>query len=424
VTEAARALLETLFATAVDAALPARCVPPHLPPAPLGRTVVIGAGKGAAAMARAVEENWPGALEGLVVTRRGHGVPCETIEVIEAAHPVPDDAGEAAARRILDAVATLTADDLVLFLVSGGGSALLSLPAPGLSLDDKRAVTTALLRSGAAIGEINCLRKHLSAIKGGRLAAAAHPASFVSLFISDVPGDDPAVIASGPGVADPTTFAEALAVLEKYAIEPPAAVRAHLDAATDETPKPGDPRLANARAILCAAPAECLERAAALARSQHIVPVLLGDALEGEARELAQAHAALARKTLESGDLPAVLISGGEATVTIAGQGRGGPNAEYALALSLALEGAEGIYAIACDTDGIDGSEDNAGAVIGPDTLARARAASLDPVAHLADNDAYGFFEALGDLVVTGPTRTNVNDFRAILIAPHDEGGG
>ncbi len=422
-TETARALLETLFATAVDTALPARCLPPHLPPPPTGRTVVIGAGKGAAAMARVVEKNWSGPIEGLVVTRRGHGVPCETIEVIEAAHPVPDDTGEAAARRIREAVTNLTPDDLVLFLVSGGGSALLSLPAPGLSLDDKRAVTTALLRSGAAIGEINCVRKHLSAIKGGRLAVAAHPAQFVSLIISDVPGDDPAVIASGPGVADPSSFAEARAVLEKYVVEPPASVRAHLYAAAAESPKPGDPRLANARAILCAAPSECLERAAALARNHEVEAVLLGDALEGEARELAQTHAALARDALAGGDLPAVLISGGEATVTITGQGRGGPNAEYALALALALEGTAGIYAIACDTDGIDGSEDNAGALIGPDTLARARTASLDPAAHLADNDAYRFFEALGDLVVTGPTRTNVNDFRAILIAPHENWG-
>ena len=324
-TETARALLDTLFVTAVDAALPARCLPPHLPPPPTGRTVVIGAGKGAGAMARVVEERWPGLLEGLVVTRRGHGALCETIEVIEAAHPVPDNAGETAARRILDAVSNLTADDLVLFLVSGGGSALLALPAPGLGLDDKRAVTSALLRSGAAIGEINCVRKHLSAVKGGRLAAAAHPAEFVSLFISDVPGDDPAVVASGPGVADPSTFADARAVLEKYAIEPPAAVRAHLDAAADETPKAGDPRLANARAIRCAVPAECLEHAAALARRHEIEPVLLGDALEGEARELARSHAALARETLETGDLPAVLISGGEATVTLTGQGRGGP---------------------------------------------------------------------------------------------------
>ena len=424
-TETARALLEALFMTAVEAALPARCLPPHLPPPPAGRTVVIGAGKGAAAMARTVEENWTGPLDGLVVTRRGHGVPCDRIEVIEAAHPVPDATGEAAAGRVLEAVANLAPDDLVLFLVLGGGSALLALPAPGLSLDDKRAVTTALLRSGAAIGEINCVRKHLSAIKGGRLAAAAHPAAFVNLLISDVPGDDPAVIASGPGVADPSSFADARAVLDKYAIDPPAAVRAHLDAAADETPKPGDPRLANARAILCAAPAESLERAAALARRHDIEPVLLGDALEGEARELARSHATLAREAIEAGrELLGVLISGGEATVTITGRGRGGPNAEYALALALALEGTGGIYAIACDTDGIDGSEDNAGAWIGPDTLARARAASLDPAAHLADNDAYGFFAALGDLVVTGPTRTNVNDFRAILIAPDDEWGG
>ena len=415
----ARQLLAELFRTAVDAANPVQCLPPHLPQQPARRTVVVGAGKAAALMAQAVEDHWPGPLEGLVVTRLGHGAPCRRIEVIEATHPVPDDAGERAARRILDSVSALTADDLVLCLISGGGSALLALPAGGLSLADKRTVTTDLLRSGATIAEINCVRKHLSAIKGGRLAAAAHPAPFVNLLISDVPGDDPAIIASGPGVPDPTSFADARAVLEHYGLSVPEAVRARFDAAADETPKPGDKRLVRSRVVVCATPAEALGRTAAFASSLDIETTVLGDAIEGEARKLAESHARLALDTRQrGGDGLQLLLSGGEATVTMTGKGRGGPNAEYALALAVALDGAPGICALACDTDGIDGSEDNAGAIIFPDTLERARAASLDPAALLADNDSYGFFAGLDDLVVTGPTRTNVNDFRAILIAP------
>jgi glycerate 2-kinase len=407
-----RQLLRDMFDAAVDAAQPALCVPRHLPPPPRGRTVVIGAGKAGGAMARAVEDHWPGPLEGLVVTRYGHKVATEHIEVVEASHPVPDQAGADAARRILALAEGLGADDLALCLISGGGSALLSLPAEGLSLDDKQRVTTALLRSGADISEINCVRKHLSAIKGGRLAAACHPAPVVSLAISDVPGDDPAVIASGPTVPDPTTFAEARAVLEKYAIRPPENVAAHLLAGTMESPKPGDERLAGADYRLIAAPAASLEAAGKVAARAGYQVRILGDALEGEARDMAQAHAALARECAPG----TVLLSGGEATVTIAGEGRGGPNAEYMLALALALDSRPGVWAMACDTDGIDGTEDNAGALIAPDTLARAAAAGENGARRLANNDAYGFFQALGDLVLSGPTLTNVNDFRAILV--------
>jgi hydroxypyruvate reductase len=384
---------------------------------------VVGAGKAAAAMARAVEDSWPHAeghpLAGLVVTRYGHAVPCRRIEVVEAAHPVPDQAGLDAARRILQMVWGLGRDDLVLCLISGGGSALLSLPAAGITLEEKQAVNKALLRSGAAIDEMNCLRKHLSAIKGGRLAAAAAPARVVSLLISDVPGDDPAVIASGPTVPDPTTFADALAILEKYRIEAPASVRKHLEAAAEETPKPGDPRLARCEVHLVARPQDALEAAAAAARAAGVTPVILGDSIEGEAREVAQVMAGIARQVARFGQpaaAPCVLLSGGETTVTLRGKGRGGRNAEFLLALTIALQGAPGIHAIACDTDGIDGSEDNAGALSGPESLARAAAAGLDAKAMLADNDGYGFFAGLGDLVVTGPTRTNVNDFRAVLI--------
>lgn len=415
------ALLRRLFDAALAAADPAKAVPRFLPQPPKGRTLVVGAGKAAGAMARAVEDNWKGDLEGLVVTRYGHAVPCERIEVVEAAHPVPDQAGLDAARRILQMVQGLGPDDLVLCLISGGGSALLSLPAEGISLEEKQAVNKALLRSGAAIDEMNCLRKHLSAIKGGRLAAAAAPAKVVSLLISDVPGDDPAVIASGPTVPDPTSFADALAILDKYRIDAPASVRRHLEAAADETPKPGDPRLAHGETHLIARPQDSLEAAAAAARAAGVTPVILGDSIEGEAREVAQVMAGIARQAARFGQPaqpPCVLLSGGETTVTLRGNGRGGRNAEFLLALTVALEGHEGIHAIACDTDGIDGSEDNAGAVTGPDTLARAAAAGLDAKAMLADNDGYGFFCGLGDLVVTGPTLTNVNDFRAILITP------
>jgi glycerate 2-kinase len=416
--------LRGLFDAALAAADPARTLPAHLPPPPAGRTVVVGAGKAAAAMAKAVEEHWRGPLSGIVITRYGHGLPSRNIEVVEAGHPVPDSAGSAAAARLLASVEGLAADDLVLFLASGGGSALMALPAPGIALGDKRRVTRALLRSGATIGEINCVRKHLSAIKGGRLAAAAAPAPVVTLAISDVPGDDPAVIASGPTVADPTTFADARAILAKYAIAPPAAVAAHLAAARDETPKPGDPRLARSRFELIATPQDALAAAAAAARAAGVTPLVLGDAIEGEARQVALVHAAIARQAaarrLLVGDhplpLPAVLLSGGETTVTVAGSGRGGRNAEFLLALAVALDGHPSIHAIACDSDGIDGTEDNAGAMAGPDTVARAASLGLDLRAQLADNDGYGAFHALGDLVVTGPTRTNVNDFRAILV--------
>jgi hydroxypyruvate reductase len=415
-----QALLRQLFEAALAAADPTRCLPPHLPPAPKGRTIVVGAGKAAAKMARVVEDHWQGSLTGLVVTRYGHGVPCQRIEVVEAAHPVPDAAGQQAAARILQMVQGLTADDLVLCLISGGGSALLALPAPGLTLEDKRAINRALLKSGANIAEMNCVRKHLSAIKGGRLAAAAAPARLVSLLISDVPGDDPAVIASGPTVPDPTSSADALAVLGKYRIDAPAAVIAHLKSAVSETPKPGDPRLARATVTIIARPQDALEAAAAAARAAGWTPLILGDSLEGEAREVAIVHAGIARQVRRHGQPvapPAVLLSGGETTVTVRGTGRGGRNAEFLLALAVALDGAPGIHTIAGDTDGIDGTEDNAGCLLSPDSLARAATKGLDARRHLADNDGYGFFSALGDLVVTGPTRTNVNDFRAILIA-------
>jgi hydroxypyruvate reductase len=414
-----RAFLRSLFDAALAAADPARCVAPHLPSPPKGRTIVVGAGKAAAKMARAVEDHWPGPLAGLVVTRYGHGVPCDRIEVVEAAHPVPDAAGQQAAARILAMVQGLSAEDLVLCLISGGGSALLALPAPGLTLEDKRAVNRALLKSGANIGEMNCVRKHLSAIKGGRLAAAAAPARLVSLLISDVPGDDPAVIASGPTVPDPTTFADALAVLTKYGIGEPAAVIARLRAAQDETPKPGDPRLARTETTIIARPQDALAAAAALAAQAGFAPVILGDAIEGEAREVAIVHAGIARQVRRHGQpapAPAVLISGGETTVTVRGRGRGGRNAEFLLALAVALDGAPGIHAVAGDTDGIDGTEDNAGALLDPTSLARAAVCGMDPRRALADNDGYSVFAALGDLIVTGPTRTNVNDFRAILI--------
>ncbi len=408
----AERLLRAMFDGAIAAAQPEHCVPPHLPPRPKGRTVVVGAGKAAASMARAVETGWPVALAGLVVTRYGHGVPCQSIEVVEAAHPVPDAAGQAVAARTLEMVEGLGADDLVLCLVSGGGSALLSLPAPGLTLDDKRVLSMALLASGATISEINCVRKHLSAIKGGRLAAAAYPARVVTLAISDVPGDDPAVVASGPTVADPTTFADARATLEKYGVEAPKAVGAHLDAAREETPKPGDRRLEGAEVVLVARAADALAAAADIARRAGYPPTVLGDDIEGEARAVAGDQAGIALGMTG----PSVILSGGETTVTLRGGGRGGPNGEFLLALALALDGHPHVWAIACDTDGIDGSEDNAGGLIRPDTLVRATAEGLDAAAYLADNDSYGFFSALDDLVMTGPTRTNVNDFRAILI--------
>ena len=412
-------LLKAMFGAAVDAAAPAHCLPPHLPHRPKGRTIVIGAGKAGGAMARAVEDHWQGPLSGLVVTRYGHRLPTSKIEVIEAGHPVPDAAGREAAERILTMVRGLTPDDLVLCLISGGGSALLSLPAPGLTLADKQAVSKALLKSGATIGEMNAVRKHLSAIKGGRLALAAAPARVVALMISDVPGDDPSVIASGPTVADPSSNADAFAILAKYGIDAPAPVLQRLRASEEETPKPGDPRLARVENIMIATPQASLEAAAAIALLAGIAPMILANSIEGESRDVALVHAAIARQCASFGQpaqAPCVLISGGETTVTVRGQGRGGRNAEFLLALAIALDGHPGIWGLAADTDGIDGTEDNAGALLAPDSLARAAALGVNAKERLANNDGYGFFEALGDLLITGPTLTNVNDFRAVLI--------
>jgi hydroxypyruvate reductase len=417
-----------MFDAAVAAALPAVVVPAHLPPPPRNRVVVVGAGKASAAMAKAVEDAWPDTpLEGIVITRYGHAVPCRRIEIVEAAHPVPDATGEAAARRILELVSGLGEDDLVLALISGGGSSLMALPAPGLTLADKQAVNRALLHSGASIDEMNAVRKHLSAIKGGRLAAAAFPARLVALMISDVPGDDPSVIASGPTVPDPTTFADALAILHKYGIGEPRSVIAHLERGLDETPKPGDPRLARAQTVMIATPQMSLEAAAQVAREARVAPLILGDAIEGEAREVAKVMAGITRQVVRHGQpapAPCVLLSGGETTVTVRGKGRGGRNVEFLLALAVELGGLAGVSAIAGDTDGIDGAEEIAGAVVTPDTLARAEAAGISAKARLADNDGHGFFEALGDQVITGPTLTNVNDFRAILVAAQPEAAG
>jgi glycerate 2-kinase len=414
-----RRLLLDMFQAAVNAAAPALCVPAHLPPRPKGRTVIVGAGKAAASMAAAVEAHWDGPIEGLVVTRYGHGVPCRHIEVVEAAHPVPDEAGSRAARRILDKVSGLTADDLVLVLISGGGSALLALPPDGIALADKQSINRALLKCGADIGEMNTVRKHLSTIKGGRLAVAAAPAQVVTLAISDVPGDDISVIASGPTAPDASTRADTLAVLTKYGIAVPASVAGHLDNAVAETPKPGDPRLANVVNIVIATPQKSLEAAAKVARDAGLAAMILGNAIEGEAREVGVVHAGIARQCGDWGqplEIPCVLISGGETTVTVHGNGRGGRNAEFLLSLGIATDGRNGIWALAADTDGIDGSENNAGAILAPDTLRRAKHGGIDVNRRLVDNDAYSVFAALDDLVVTGPTRTNVNDFRAIIV--------
>ena len=418
-----KALLREMFEAAIAAAQPARCVPPYLPKPPAGRLIVIGAGKASAAMARAVEAHWPGELSGLVVTRYGYAVPCQRIEIVEAAHPVPDAAGLDAARRILDRVRGLSADDVVLCLISGGGSALLPLPGAGLTLADKQAVNRTLLQSGATISEMNCVRRHLSAIKGGRLAAACHPARVVTLLISDVPGDNPMDIASGPTVPDPTTCADAVAILDRYEIAAPAAARALLESGRGETIKPGDLRLAGIETHLIATPQMALEAAAAVARQAGIATHILGDSLEGEARDVGTVMAGIARQVALRGQPfrpPCVLLSGGETTVTVRGRGRGGRNVEFLLALGIALNGQPGIYALAGDTDGVDGQEEIAGAYLAPDTLARAWDRGIKPRESLANNDGHGFFEALGDAVITGPTLTNVNDFRAILVT----GGG
>jgi glycerate 2-kinase len=418
-------LLREMFDAAVAAAQPALCLPPQLPrPQELGggRLIVVGAGKAAAAMAQAVEAHWQeadGPLSGLVVTRYGHGAPCERIEVIEAAHPLPDAAGLAAAQRLLEQVQGLRHEDLVLCLLSGGGSALLPAPLGALSLVEKQHIHAALLRSGASIGEMNCVRRHLSALKGGRLAAACHPARVLTLAISDVPGDRLLDIASGPTVADPSTCADALAIVQRYRIELPSAARQLLESGEGESIKPGDPRMARSEYRLIATPQLALEAAARVGRQAGWAVHILGDALEGEARELGRALGGMALQVARRAQPfapPCVLLSGGESTVTVRGRGRGGRNVEFLLALALALEGQAGVHALAADTDGVDGLEEIAGALLAPDTLARAASLGLRPRAFLDDNDGHGFFGALGDAVLTGPTRTNVNDFRAILI--------
>ena len=417
------ALLRQLFDAAVASAQPALCVPPHLPdPARVrGRLIVIGAGKASAAMAQAVENHWPGPLAGLVVTRYGYGAPCERIEIVEAAHPVPDAAGLAAAQRLLALPETLaiTADDLVLCLISGGGSALLPLPAGALTLEDKQAINRALLASGATISEMNTVRRHLSAIKGGRLAAAFHPARMLTLLLSDVPGDDPVDIASGPTVADPSTCADALEIVARHRIALPEAARQLLESGAGESVKPGDPRLAANEVRMIAAPQMALEAAARVAEAAGLPAHILGDAIEGEAREVGRVLAGLARQVAGRGQpfaAPCVLLSGGETTVTVRGPGRGGRNVECLLGFGVALGEHPHIHALMADTDGVDGREEIAGALWTPGTIARAAAAGLKPRAHLDDNDGHGFFQALGQSLVTGPTRTNVNDFRAILV--------
>lgn len=418
----ARELLRRMFDAAIASAQPALCIPAHLPsPASLGRgrLVVIGAGKASAAMARAVEDHWAGPLSGLVITRYGYAVPCEHIEIVEAAHPVPDAAGLAAAQRMLEVVHGLTEDDLVLCLISGGGSSLMPLPASGLTLEHKQAVNRALLASGATISEMNCVRRHLSAIKGGRLAVACHPARVLTLLISDVPGDDPINIASGPTVGDPTTCQDALDIVRRYGIALPPEVRAVLETGQGESIKPGDPRLAGNQLHTIAAPQMALEAAARVARDAGYGAYILGDALEGEARDVGKVLAGIALQVAQRGQpvqAPSVLLSGGETTVTVRGKGNGGRNVECLLSMAIALGGNPRIHALAGDTDGVDGQAEIAGALISPDTLARAHAAGIRPNDCLGNNDGHGFFGALGDAVITGPTLTNVNDFRAILI--------
>jgi glycerate 2-kinase len=407
-----RALLEESFRAAVAAADPLKILAPHLPPPPRGRSFVAGAGKAAAAMAAAVEQHWKGELSGIAITRYGHGVPTSRVRVVEAGHPVPDEAGEGAAREILAAVRALGEDDLLLGLLSGGGSSLLSLPAADVPMADLKRVTSQLLKSGAAIQEMNTVRKHLSAIHGGRLAAASR-APVVALIISDVTGDDPTHIASGPCAPDPTTYADARAILARYRVEPPPSVKARLEKATDETPKPGDPVFGKVTNKVIAIAHRSLEAAAEVFAHAGVQPVILGDTVTGEAAEVAKVMAALVHEIRAHGKPwtpPVALISGGECTVTVTGDGgRGGRCAEFLLALGIETGG---VWAIACDTDGIDGTQDNAGAILTPDSIKR----GPDAKAMLAKHDSYGFFAALGDLVVTGPTRTNVNDYRAILV--------
>ena len=413
--------LYKLFSSAVQAAHPKLTLEPYLPKDRSGNAIVIGAGKAAAAMAQAFEQAWQGPITGVVVTRYGHSENCQHIKVVEASHPVPDGAGQDAAREILNLVSQLSADDNVFFLLSGGGSSLLSLPAPGIDLEQKKVINKALLRCGAAIDEINCVRKHLSLIKGGRLAMACRPARLFTYAISDVPGDDPSVIASGPSVADPTTSAQALAILEKYNIKLDGNVQEWLLNPASETAKETDLPIDSTHYQLIATPKQSLQAAADYARACGVTPLVLGDNIEGEAREVAKVMAGIAQYVQSNNDpvaCPCVILSGGETTVTLKGSGRGGRNAEFLLALANCLQGQAGIYALAADTDGIDGSEDNAGALLTPDTAAKAKAKGVDMEGMLNNNDGYGFFNALQSLLITGPTRTNVNDFRAIYIEP------
>ena len=414
-------LLSALFDSAVEAALPQYCLQPYLPAKPKGKVVVVGMGKSAAAMARAVEDHWDGALEGLVITRYGHQVPTQQIEVVEAAHPVPDQNGLAAAQRILDQVIPLTADDLVLCLISGGGSALFTLPPPELSLEELAQINRQLLKSGATITEMNAVRKNLSRSSGGRLAAAAYPAPVVSLIISDVPGDDMATIASGPTVGDTVTAQEARQVLNKYQLAASPQLSQYLQQDPNPVIRPDDPCLRHNQTHLIATPQQSLEAAASQAQAAGYAPLILSDSIEGEAKEVGIVHAGIARQVVlhhQPIAPPCVILSGGETTVTGggSGHGRGGRNSEFLLSMAIALEGLSGVYGIACDTDGIDGSEDNAGAWISPQTLTQGRAQGLNPNQFLANHDSYSFFSALDTLISPGPTLTNVNDFRAILV--------
>ena len=414
-----RDLLRDLFDAAVQAALPKHTIIEYLPDPPKGRTIVVGCGKAAATMAKAFEECWEHPLEGIVVTPYGHIVPTKRVKVIEASHPVPDSAGMQAALNIQALVTNLTPDDLVVFLVSGGGSSLLTLPAKGISLDDKKILNTKLLQCGANIREMNCVRKHVSSIKGGRLAETIWPAQCVTLAISDIPGDDLSVIASGPTEPDETTFEEALAILSKYHIDEPRSIIEFLTSNNPETPKPGNRIFKRIHSHLISTPQRSLEAAATTARQHGFTPLILGDAIEGEAQEVARVLAGITKQVVRHGQpipRPCVLLSGGETTVTVNGNGRGGRNAEFLLSLAIELNGLHGVWAFAGDTDGIDGTEDNAGAFITPESLKRAREIGLDAKRMLADNDGYNFFAKLDDLVITGPTLTNVNDFRAILI--------
>jgi glycerate 2-kinase len=416
-------LMRDMFAAAVSAAQPHNCMLPFLPAKPKGRTIIVGAGKASAAMAQCLEQNWNGPLSGLIVTRYGHAVPCQQIEIVEAAHPVPDGKGADAAARMLDLVGELTKDDLVIALMSGGASSLLPLPVHGVSLEEKRDLNRALLKSGVPIAEMNCVRKHLSRIKGGRLAAAAYPARVVSLIISDVPGDDLAAVGSGPTVPDPTTFADALTIIQNYKLDVAPSIIKHLHDASDETLKPGDHRFVNATAHCIASPQLSLIAAAELAKSAGYYTLILGDAIEGEARELGIIMAGIAQQSRRFGQPakpPVAIISGGETSVTMRGGGIGGRNVEYLLSLALKLNGAAKIYALAADTDGVDGAAEIAGAVIDPTTLTRAKALGIDPVSILNNNDAHTFFASLKNQIITGPTHTNVNDFRVVLIDKQD----